>query len=298
KTCVGGNGVNNGSYGHPTIANGNQNFLVYVLRKEAADPRLKASAAINQQLGGVFFSFADLGIAAGQTIYGYSLIGPDGIANPTSAQVLNINDPTVYPTNTTEAQGGGLDLIAVNALFISGPVLAATSSNLNATVNQHTVNLNWIINGIDSSSVIKLERSQDGTNFETIYSQVSNGNSAQDVFNDKRSDGNYYYRLKITIEDKIYYSEIVKVTVGSLNHVRLYPNVVSKGSSIIVDGLKPHLYNAQIVSSDGKMYTVSNLNGSSSIKLSLPYYLTSGVYFIYFTDAANNHSNVSRLVIQ
>jgi hypothetical protein len=298
KTCVGGNGVNNGSYGHPTIANGNHDLLVYVLRKEATDPRLKASAAIDQQLGGVFFSFADLGIAPGQTIYGYSLIGPDGIANPTSTQLLNINDPSVYPTNTTEAQGGGLDLIAVNALFISGPVLAATSSTLNATVNQHTVNLNWMINGIDSSSMIYLERSENGIQFETINSQLSNGISAEGLFNDDRNDGNYYYRLRITVENKIYYSEILKVRVGNLNNINIYPNVVAKGSTIMVEGLKNRLYNAAIVSSEGKVYTVSNLNGCSSAKLSLPYNLTSGIYFIYFTDSENNRSNVSRLLIQ
>ena len=32
KTCVGGNGTNNGSYGHTSLANGNQNLLVYVMR--------------------------------------------------------------------------------------------------------------------------------------------------------------------------------------------------------------------------------------------------------------------------
>jgi hypothetical protein len=45
-------------------------------------------------------------------------------ANPTSAQLLNLNDAAVYPTGTTEAQGGGLDLISVNTFSATGQVLA------------------------------------------------------------------------------------------------------------------------------------------------------------------------------
>ncbi|MBN8850446.1 MAG: hypothetical protein BGO55_31955 [Sphingobacteriales bacterium 50-39] len=120
KICVAGNGSNNGSWGHPTTANGNKQFACYVMRKDAGDQYLLASSNVNQEIGGVFYSFADLGITSGQSLYGYALLGPDGIASPTSAQLLDLSNTSVYPTNTTEAAGGGLDLVAVNTVFQTG----------------------------------------------------------------------------------------------------------------------------------------------------------------------------------
>ena len=121
KSCAGGNGSsNNGGWGHPSTANGNKQFAAYVLRKDASEAHLRVSSNVNQEVGGVFFSFADLGITSGQPLYGYALLGPDGAAAPGSTQLLNLNDATVYPTNTTESSGGGLDLVAVNTVFATG----------------------------------------------------------------------------------------------------------------------------------------------------------------------------------
>jgi len=120
KTCVAGNGSNNGSWGHPSTVNGNKQLAYYVMRKDMPDTWLKASSSGNQELGGVFYTFADLGITAGQHLYGYALLGPDGIATPGSSQLLDLNDASVYPTQTTEASGGGLDLVAVNTVFATG----------------------------------------------------------------------------------------------------------------------------------------------------------------------------------
>lgn len=121
KRCTAGNGSNNnGSWGHPSAVNGNKQLACYVMRKETSETYLRASAVVNQEIGGVFYTFADLGIKAGQPLYGYVLLGPDGIAAPTSSQLLNLNDASVYPTQTTEAMGGGLDLVAVNTVFATG----------------------------------------------------------------------------------------------------------------------------------------------------------------------------------
>ncbi len=120
KTCIGGNGSSNGNWGHPSTANGNKQLACYVMRKDASDAYLRVSSNVNQEIGGVFYTFSDLGITAGQPLYGYALLGPDGIAAPTSSQLLNLNDASVYPTQTTEAMGGGLDLVAVNTVFATG----------------------------------------------------------------------------------------------------------------------------------------------------------------------------------
>lgn len=71
----------------------------------------------SQGLGGVYFTMADLGIAPGTTIYGYSLFGYDVSNGGSSANLLDWNNTTYYPSNTTNATGtGGIDLATINGV--------------------------------------------------------------------------------------------------------------------------------------------------------------------------------------
>lgn len=70
-----------------------------------------------QALGGVVFTLADLGVAAGTKIYGYSIFGYD---------VTAANNLVSYQTFSTATDGttgaGGLDLASINgALFVQIP---------------------------------------------------------------------------------------------------------------------------------------------------------------------------------
>ena len=65
----------------------------------------------SQGLGGVFFTLADFGIAAGTTIYGYSIFADDWKKAPTkNTQLVDWKNTTYYPTSSTN----GLDLSAIN----------------------------------------------------------------------------------------------------------------------------------------------------------------------------------------
>jgi hypothetical protein len=72
------------------------------------------------QLVGILIRFADLGISAGTTIYGYSLMAGD-TAPTTAASLVNWNNATVYPTNTDPAGYGNMDFMGFGAQ-ISRPV--------------------------------------------------------------------------------------------------------------------------------------------------------------------------------
>jgi hypothetical protein len=179
KTCIGGNGSNNGSWGHPSTANGNKQFACYVLRKDASDTHLRVSSNVNQEIGGVFYSFTDLGITSGQPLYGYALLGPDGIASPTTAQLLNLNDATVYPTNTTEAAGGGLDLVAVNSVFETGTyvVLALQDTPPPPRPTPPAPITDWRIfpTTPHQGQFLKLQAPHDGNYLLTFYNTVGIG---------------------------------------------------------------------------------------------------------------------------
>jgi PEP-CTERM motif len=72
----------------------------------------------NQGIGGVAVSLSDLGLAAGTTIYGYSLMGYDVTTGGNMANLVDWTNTTYYATNTTgETGSGGIDLSAVNGVL-------------------------------------------------------------------------------------------------------------------------------------------------------------------------------------
>jgi hypothetical protein len=66
------------------------------------------------QLVGILISFADLGISAGTTIYGYSLMAGD-TAPTTAANLVNWNNANYFPTNTDPAGYGNMDFMGFGA---------------------------------------------------------------------------------------------------------------------------------------------------------------------------------------
>lgn len=70
--------------------------------------------ATGQGVGGVFISFADLGLANGTVVYGYSLMAPDVTAtNATLASLVDWNNTSVYLNNTSDTVGS-IDLAGFN----------------------------------------------------------------------------------------------------------------------------------------------------------------------------------------
>lgn len=65
-------------------------------------------------LVGIVITFADLGIAAGTTIQGFSLMAGD-VAPTTANSLLNWNNSTVYRTDTDSTTWGNMDFMAFGA---------------------------------------------------------------------------------------------------------------------------------------------------------------------------------------
>jgi hypothetical protein len=252
KTCTAGNGSNNnGNWGHPSVANGNKQFSSYVLRKDAAEARLRVSSNINQEIGGVFYTFADLGITAGQPLYGYALLGADGLATPGSAQLLNINDASVYPTGTTEAQGG-LDLVAVNTVFATGSyvVLSLQIASFSGSMENGQGKLQWKLENVDGNEQVSLERSVDAITFSSVYSNRINvaAPSAPVEYTDRTAagSGTYYYRLKITTEaGTAQYSRTLALHGDGTNtDWKVYPTVAERSQRLQLREIPDGYYTA------------------------------------------------------
>jgi hypothetical protein len=121
-TAYGGNliGVNSVNYG-PTnvVTNFDYNLFRYSNGDNLGSPYWNSNTETgNQGIGGTIISLSDLGIAAGTTIYGYSLMGYDVTNGGSMSNLVNWNNTTYYATDTTGATGtGGIDLSAVNGVL-------------------------------------------------------------------------------------------------------------------------------------------------------------------------------------
>lgn len=297
KTCVKGTGSANGSWGHPTIANGNIDLSVYVMRKEETESNLRSSAAINQQIGGVFFSFADLGISAGQTIYGYSLIGPDGTASPTNAQLLSISNSTVYPRNTTEAIGGGLDLIAINASFSTGaPTLPIKIISFAGQLVKNEAVINWKLEDASPGSKVMVERSADGVHFTPVMEKQIQGTASVDNYKEMVPGTNPCYRLKLTTGNDISYSQVTCLQQVKTNNLKIYPSFLRPGQSITIEGFADDRYKVSLISMDGWVVQKEIDAVSGKIVLPTSAALAKGIYNIRIEDK-NRQQIASKKII-
>jgi hypothetical protein len=99
----------------PLTAGSQTSFTYQILRFQGNGNNLstltQADATNAQSVFGVYISFADLGIANGTTVYGYSIMAND-VTNVT-ANLVDWNNATYYPTNTPDSSGS-IDLLAVN----------------------------------------------------------------------------------------------------------------------------------------------------------------------------------------
>ncbi|MFZ5494333.1 MAG: PEP-CTERM sorting domain-containing protein [Verrucomicrobiota bacterium] len=99
---------------------GNYRRATFTNADSLAGTATNIASAGNLQLVGILISFADLGISAGTTIYGYSLMAGD-TAPTAAADLVNWNNVTYYPTNTDPAGYGNMDFMGFGAQ-ISRPV--------------------------------------------------------------------------------------------------------------------------------------------------------------------------------
>ncbi|HTI07723.1 MAG TPA: hypothetical protein VL832_04175 [Puia sp.] len=252
KTCAGGNGSNNnGNWGHPSTLNGNLQLSAYVLRKDEAELRLRVSSNVNQEVGGVFYTFADLGITAGQFLYGYALLAADGTVAPSSAQLLTLSNTSVYPTNTSEAQGG-LDLVAVNTVFATGSyvVLPVRITSFTSSMQDDGGHLEWELGNVTEDQRVSLEKSADGTAYSNIWSdRVSMaGASLPGEYIDKfiMGAGIYYYRLKITdASGSVQYSQTLTLHGnGPGKGWKIYPTMIAPRQQLKLQGITDGYYTA------------------------------------------------------
>ncbi|NEQ95815.1 MAG: DUF4347 domain-containing protein [Cyanothece sp. SIO2G6] len=124
-----------------------------------------------QPIAGIFIPFSELGIAADETFFGYSIFPNDVNAG---ADLTDFENPGIFPRNTNDGGAGGLDLVAGGAVYARNDVLPTASDDssigntpgtavtLNVLTNDNngdplnpaTVDLDPSTPGIDSTLIV------------------------------------------------------------------------------------------------------------------------------------------------
>ncbi len=205
----------------------------YRILKGASGTNLLDAGVNTQPRGGIFFSLSDLGIAANEVVYGYSLFASDVPATSTDAQLSDVSatNTTTYPTNTGTA--GGIDLIATTGIFSDITALPITLESFSIK-QTNTNNLSWKISD-DNNELLgfEIQKSIDGINFSTIGNVPPIQFSSTYSFIDNNNSSSYFYRIKInSINGSYFFSSIIKVTNDKKVKTILYPNPINISTSL------------------------------------------------------------------
>ncbi|MFN0274770.1 MAG: T9SS type A sorting domain-containing protein [Chitinophagales bacterium] len=250
-----------------------------VLRKDVGDAKLRPSNKSNSQnRGGVFVSFSTLGFITGETIYGYSLMATDVTAS-TAAQVLDYTNASIFPTNTVDATGGGIDLIGVTYFYelvdICGPLLPLELFSFTAEPNGAGNVLNWATLSENNIDQFEIEYSPDGQNFKKIGSLNAKGTNSEESFYTYRhfpvSTVLSYYRIKqVDTDGEIWFSEVISVSNEMVQETifTVFPNPATENDHIYITGADPSTYKLKIYSIFGsQMLNGEYYNGEESTQL-------------------------------
>lgn len=262
--------------------------LYYRILKEQYPNNLLDAGTNTQSRGGVFVSLQDLGIAAGQTIYGYSLFSSDLPLSATPTNLVDYTNSTYFPTNT--GNPGGIDLLAITGIFFETTVLPVKFTGFTAVENQNLVELKWSAENENAGDYYEVERSVDGglsfSPLTGIPSKTNPGANNAYSYSDNISTitiDPVLYRIKhIEAGGKFLYSKTISI-IRNTKHTELfiYPNPVKDNLQINILNHQQEIVRIIISNSNGKQIIQKNINlneGRNAVSLSEVAAFPSGSY--------------------
>lgn len=165
--------------------------------------------------------------------------------------------------------------------------------NFTAELEEHDVQLNWETSQEKNSSHFNIQRSQDGTTFETIGRLQAAGNSSQSIryrYTDasvgEQMAGSLYYRLEqVDIDGSTDYTKVVAVLLANKAFAikGVYPNPFTDLLNIETAGAKVQQLEVRLLNIAGVQVYAKSFQLSSGVsKLPLPYVrqLQPGLYIL------------------
>ncbi len=273
--------------------------VTYNILKGAVAGPLLVSGGNDQERGAVLTSLTDLGIATGQTIYGYSLFADDLPVSATPADLVDFTNPAFFPNNTQNE--GGIDLIAITGVYVESSILAVKLLSFSADLQNGISNLKWTATNENTVSAYAIERGIDGTNFKEIgrvvkginINTANNYAAADDV---KAITANvFFYRLKqLNTNGGFEYSNTIKITNSKIaGEISIYPNPVTNLLHATYRSIKNETISLKIYSASGSVLRTQKfaiVAGVNTISVNNVISLPKGEYWLVIT---NNEGRLS-----
>ncbi len=194
-----------------------------VMRHDPDDVNLRSTTELDSQaIGGVFISYASLGITADKTFYGFAIFPADIDA---SNDLVGLSDfSTETPEKNNETFVGGLDLISSGAIFVRTNLPPEISSNgggetaeIEITENNAGVTDVDSIDDNDSEGnglTYSITGGEDGEQF-TVNSNTGEltFNNTPDFENPSDVGGDNNYQVEVSVTDSQGLTDVQTVNV-------------------------------------------------------------------------------------
>ncbi|MNX97864.1 FG-GAP repeat protein [compost metagenome] len=197
----------------------------------------------------------------------------DGIIMGSLDPVTRTREPETSPSFLTFTTGS-----TVLAIKLTGIKATATE--------QGNCDISWTAVGDNAADKMELQRSLDGSTFQTIYTTASRIGTHQYAYTDEGLSGKLFYRIRmITADGSSAYSEVVTATIKSVLQFEVYPNPVTD-KVMLVNSVPGTVSMFDIGGRLVRSYTLAA--GKATVDMQA---LPSGSYFLQFNTGAEQRSS-------
>ncbi len=184
---------------------------------------------------------------------------------------------------------------------VNPTVLPLYVSDLNATKQNKSTNLGWILGCTSNEVTYSVERSANGVSFGAIETKTVARERCDFPFEFTDNNpvaGTNYYRIKSSnIDGELKYSHIAKVKFEGSNSIKVFPTVTSAGSTIYYETTEAGKIVFNVMDMNGRVVKsiISNvIAGGNNINLTISE-LPSGKYLIQ--GLLNNNSRTTAVSV-
>ncbi len=195
-----------------------------------------------------------------------------------------------YDPNYTE---NGINIYQWMLQYSRTGALPVSQFDLNVTRKDNQLLLQWQTKGELNSKGFEVQKSRDGSTFETISfvaSTSNNGDAASYNFTDNAPfNGKNYYRLKQVDKDQNFkYSPVRFIDFSSAGYVRVFPNPVEEILNINTN-INFEKATLNITDMKGQVVLKTNVSGSGAISVPLNK-LIPGMYVARISDGKDTYN--------
>ncbi|MFZ4057979.1 MAG: beta strand repeat-containing protein, partial [Ferruginibacter sp.] len=200
---------------------------------------------------------------------------------------INLLSPsTVNFTVTAAAGSSNPDRFRI--VFNAAAPVPVTFTNINAYSKNAGVQVDWKVAGEYAIDKYEVERSADGRNFTATGTVRATGNNGASVnygwFDANPAPGTNFYRIKsIGLNGEVKFTQVVKVTLGSVKPaITVSPNPIQGNvMNVQFKNVEKGRYNLRLINAAGQVLytnTADLLGGNSTQVYRLPVVITGGTY--------------------